>query len=111
MNYCPRCGYHLADAEPSIDEAVKRLPEPANMADSLTESFDPARWALSEPVKGDERIELRDAKQPLSAALTRNKVKEVRKLYEKGHALARIRDELNLNVTITRLQTIVNKPW
>lgn len=76
-----------------------------------SEASDPARWALSEPIKG-YRPKLRDdAKQPLGTPLTKDKVKEVRRLYEKGLSLPRIRQQLELNISLTRMQTIVNKPW
>lgn len=76
-----------------------------------TAGADPARWTFDEPDKAKGPVEPSVAKSALEAQLTRDKVKEVRRLYEKGYSLARIRQKLNLDVTLTRLQTAVNKPW
>lgn len=53
----------------------------------------------------------KDAKRRLAKGLTIDEVSSVRELYEQGFSLARIRQALDLDVTLNRLQTVVNKPW
>lgn len=43
--------------------------------------------------------------------ITRSDVKEVRRLYQGGMSSARIRQQLRLDESLNRLQTVVNKPW
>src|SRR5688572_8154588 len=103
----PNCGRHLGslDVKPSVMESVKETrTEGANGGPTLEPNY-PARYSFSAPDKSNERG---DAKQRFSNGLTRADVTEVRRLYEQGVSLARIRQRLGLRVSLNRLQTVVN---
>lgn len=105
---CPNCGYHLLDVATSQNEDFEQFVFSQTGAEPpTTETPDPARHSFSEPDKRTDR----DGKSALRSTLTKYDIKEIRILYEKGLSLPRIRQTLNLDVSLNRLQTVVNKPW
>jgi hypothetical protein len=107
---CPNCGHHLGslDVKPSEWESDKDTRTDGVNGGAPLGPNDPARYSFSAPDKGNEGG---GAKQRLSSGLTRADVAEIRRLYEQGISLARIRQQLGLAVSLNRLQTVVNKPW
>lgn len=75
------------------------------------ETRDKVMQLRGEDVNDEGNVEASVAKPMLGKTITRSDINKIRQLYEKGYALARIRQELGLNVTLGRLQTVVNKPW
>ena len=71
----------------------------------------PADTFFSSLVNSEPTKLLDDVKPMLGKTITRQDIKKVRQLYERGYALARIRQELGLRISLQRMQTIVNKPW
>jgi hypothetical protein len=109
---CPQCGYHLGslDVKPSEAEYVKPEQEGADFIAPPRGTLDHTTPALPTVDKSTDEIEASVAKQRLSEPLTLKDRNNIRRLYDDGYSLARIRQMLGLRITLRRIQGIVGKP-
>ena len=105
---CPNCGHSIADVTTLDEDLVKTEQTVPPLRVELTDEKRKALALSLAPVKPSSE-KLPSVAQDRGGDLTKEAKREVLNMYHNGYSLARIRQLLGVDVSITRLQTIVKK--